>query len=150
VQPFADGGHALRLDGVHIGELKGRGGFIVACPSRTVDAYAWLRAPKDVGIAEAPEWLRALVDEVRATPDPRVDRGPLTSSHAVALAAGLYRVVANASVGERNDILFWASCRAADHGLEPTAVTDILVVAAREAGLPEVEARRTIASGFQR
>lgn len=57
------------------------------------------------------------------------------------------RVVAEASEGERNRVLFWASCRAAEHGLEPSAVADILVLAAREAGLPEREARLTIASG---
>ena len=35
------GGGNLYLDGVHIGELKGSGGFIVAAPSRTTGSYGW-------------------------------------------------------------------------------------------------------------
>ena len=61
VQPFVDGGCALQLDDVRIGELKGRGGFIVACPSKTAGSYGWLRSPLDDGVAEAPPWLRSLV-----------------------------------------------------------------------------------------
>ena len=148
--PFVDGGRALRLDDVRIGELKGRGGFIVACPSRTKGSYAWRRSPLDDGVAQAPAWLRSLVaDRPMPEPDARAAQH-LTPSRAVALAAGLYRVVAEASEGERNDILFWASCRAAEHGLERTVVADILLTAARQAGLPEREARATIASGLAR
>ena len=150
VASFVEGGRALRLDGVRIGELKGRGGFIVACPSRTSGTYGWLRSPADVGVAEAPDWLRSLARDGSPAPAPSIDTDALTPSRAVALAAGLYRVVAEAAAGERNDVLFWASCRAAEHGLEQAAVTDILLSAARLAGLPEREARATIRSGLAR
>jgi hypothetical protein len=145
--PHGLGTRRLVLYGVHIGELKGSGGVVVA-PSVTTGPYAWLRAPFDVPVAESPAWLRALVDMphhegVRPT-------GHLSPSRAVALVAGLYRVVAEASEGERNAMLFWAACRAADHGVDRKAAAEILLSAALKAGLPEREARATIASGFAR
>lgn len=149
VQPFSVAGRVLRLDGVHIGELKAVGGFIVACPSRTSAVYNWLRSPHEAAVAEAPDWLRALA--VGATPRPAAvaSTGPISPSGAVALVAGLYRVVATASEGERNRILFWASCRIAEHGLDQAAAAEILLEAARQAGLPEREARATIVSGLR-
>jgi hypothetical protein len=76
--------------------------------------------------------------------------GTLSPSRAVALVAGLYHVVAEAREGERNALLFWASCRAAEHGVDRDAVVEILLSAALRTGLPESEARATIASGFRR
>jgi hypothetical protein len=150
VAPFSEGGHALHLGGVRIGELKARGGSIVACPSRTQWRYEWLQSPVDRGVARAPDWLRSLAGERSRQPSARAESRLLTPSRAVALASGLFRIVAEAHEGERNDILFWASCRAAEHGLERSAATDILLTAARQAGLLEREARATIASGFAR
>jgi hypothetical protein len=57
--------------------------------------------------------------------------------------------VLNAREGERNNILFWAACRAREEGGSDFA-QDMLLEAARRAGLPETEARRTINSGFNR
>jgi hypothetical protein len=56
--------------------------------------------------------------------------------------------VLNAREGERNNILFWASCRAHEEGGSNFAQT-MLLEAAKRAGLPEGEARRTISSGFK-
>jgi hypothetical protein len=147
VAPLGLGTRRLLLHGVHIGELKGSGGVLVP-PSVTKDAYAWLRTPSQVTVADAPPWLRELADGPRhEEPGPR---GPLSPSRAVALVAGLYRVVAEAAEGERNGLLFWAACRAAEHGVDRHAVGEILLSAALKAGLPEREARATIASGFAR
>ncbi len=142
-------GGVLRIDGVRIGELKGAGGFIVACPSRTDGPYGWHISPREATVAEAPEWLVDLA--VVRTLD-AADRYPsvLSPSRAVALAASLFRLVADAPEGERNRLLFWASCRAAEHRLDRVAVTDILLAAARAAGLSEREARATISSGLAR
>jgi len=52
------GGRDLRLDGVHVGELKSTGGLIVVCPSLTEGRYRWLRGPDEVALAPAPDWLR--------------------------------------------------------------------------------------------
>jgi len=68
----------------------------------------------------------------------------------MAMVTALYRLVATAPEGERNDLLFWASCRAAEHGVDRSAASQILLAAARQAGLPEGEARSTIASGWAR
>jgi len=145
--PLSLGTRNLILDGVHIGELKGSGGVVVP-PSVTTGGYAWLRQPWAVPIAAAPAWLRALVPDTEPARSQLV--GPLSPSRAVALAHGLFRVIAEASDGQRNSMLFWASCRAAEHGLERTAAEEILLAAALRAGLPEREARSTIASGFDR
>ncbi len=142
-------GHVLRIGGVRVGELKGAGGFIVASPSRTVGAYEWLTSPSDVPVAETPEWLVRLA----AAPPPRVTSHAdpsLSPSRAMAMVTALYRLVATAPEGERNDLLFWASCRAAEHGVDRSAASQILLAAARQAGLPEGEARSTIASGWAR
>lgn len=141
------GTRRLLLDGVHLGELKGSGGVLVP-PSVTTGPYAWLQSPADVPIAAAPPWLQTLAMGRR----PVEQRLParLSPSRAVALVAGLYRVVAQAPEGDRNGLLFWASCRVADHGVDPDAATEILLTAALQAGLSEREARATIASGLRR
>jgi len=148
--PSIEGGRDLRLEGVHVGELKARGGFVVACPSVTTSAYAWLVSPLDIAVAEPPGWLLGLATPNAATRSAGPDREALTPSRAVAIAHGLYRVVAEAREGERNSALFWAACRAAEHGLEPGAIAEILGAAAARVGLPEREARATIASGLLR
>lgn len=141
-------GRVLRLGSVHIGELKAQGGFIVACPSRTTGSYGWHRSPDEVTVADAPDWLRGLAVEPRSRVS--ANATPLGPSRAVALVAGLYRVVAGAPEGERNAILFWASCRVAEHGVDTDAAGDVLLAAAITAGLSEREARHTIASGLRR
>jgi hypothetical protein len=152
----ATAGHDLRLEGVHVGELKAAGGFIVACPSVTTGAYSWLRSPIDVEMSEGREWLWDLATQsapayaASCGRTIRIGERPMTPSRAVAMARGLYGVVAEATEGDRNKLLFWAACRAAEHNLEPSAITEILLDAATRAGLSEREARATIASGLAR
>jgi len=66
---------------------------------------------------------------------------------------GLVRSVANATEGQRNSVLFWASCRAGaavrDGKAAEVFVIDVLVEAAKHAGLPEREAQRTVQSGMR-
>ena len=69
---------------------------------------------------------------------------------------GLVRVVLNGTPGvDRNDRLYWASCRAAEMVLageiDQAAAERLLVDAAIRAGLHggEPEARRTVASGLR-
>jgi hypothetical protein len=91
--------------------------------------------------------MRAMVQEARPIATGAVGR--LTPSRAVALMAGLYRVVAEAREGERNGLLYWATRRVAEHGIDRDAAVSILLSAALSAGLPEREARATIASGLR-
>lgn len=148
VTPLGRGTQRLELDGVHIGEWKGSGG-VVAPPSITEAGYAWLRSPLERPLPDAPDWLCGLIVTSRG-PSATTQVTTLTPSRAIALAHGLYDVVSRAQEGERNRLLFWASCRAAEHGLDPSAITEILESAAVKAGLSEREARATIASGLGR
>jgi hypothetical protein len=140
------GTRRLVLHGMHIGELKGSGGVVVP-PSVTTGRYEWLRDPSVVMLDAAPRWMRAMVTEARPMGSAPVGR--LTPSRAVALMAGLYRVVSEAREGERNGMLYWATRRVAEHGIDRDAAIDILLAAALTAGLAEREARATIASGLR-
>jgi hypothetical protein len=59
--------------------------------------------------------------------------------------AGLLRTVAEAQEGRRNDVLYWAACRAVEDGLIDQ-IEDELIGAAVSAGETETKARRTVAS----
>jgi len=146
IAPLGLGTRRLVLRGTHIGELKGSGGVLVP-PSLTVGPYEWLRDPSTVSIAGAPHWMRAMVQEARPMGGGPIGR--LTPSRAVALMAGLYRVVAEAREGERNGLLYWATRRVAEHGIDRDAAASILLTAGLDAGLAEREARATIASGLR-
>jgi hypothetical protein len=112
-------------------------GYMIMPPSihpATGEPYRW----EDHPVASLPYRLRELL---RPAPQPvRTYRGGSSKA-----SAGLVRTVANAAVGQRNRILFWASCRAAEKGLIDQ-IEDELVVAALTNGLTEAAARRTVAS----
>lgn len=146
VAPLGLGTRRLVLDGLHIGELKGSGGVVVP-PSLATGRYEWLRDPSTVALAPAARWMQAMVQEVR--PMSSEPAGRMTSSRAVALMAGLYRVVSGAREGQRKGLLYWATRRVAEHGIDRDAASDILLAAALSAGLAESEARATIGSGLR-
>ncbi|RST22702.1 DNA primase, partial [Streptomyces sp. WAC04770] len=58
---------------------------------------------------------------------------------------GLIHFVLAAHEGQRNTRLFWAACRAYEHGFGD-AIADALTTAAIRTGLTEQEARAAIAS----
>jgi hypothetical protein len=67
--------------------------------------------------------------------------------------ARLVRLVAGAREGERNDLTYWAACRAGEMvasgllGAETAAA--VIAEAATRAGLPRAEAERTACSGIR-
>ena len=67
---------------------------------------------------------------------------------------GALRLVAAAPTGQRNGILFWASCRLGERvhagQIAAGAAEALLVAAATTAGLAEHEARATARSGLRR
>jgi hypothetical protein len=117
-------------------DLKVRG-YCIVPPSihpATGLPYRWDDRPA----VSLPHRLRELL---RPTPPPvQTYRSSTTGS-----SAGLTRTVAGASESQRNKVLFWASCRAVENGLI-NRIADELVAAAVSNGLPELEARRTVAS----
>ena len=138
-------GRVLRLDGVHIGELKAAGGFIVACPSRTTGSYSWMRSPEEVAVADAPEWLCDLASHDVARPRP-ASAALIGPSPGERRLAGLARAVLQAPEGNRNGLLYWAMRRAIEDGIPASIAGSVLTRMAAGAGLGEREIRATIHS----
>lgn len=148
-----DEGHVLRLGDVRTGELKAKGDFMVACPSRTEGPYTWLRSPEEVAVAAAPHWLGSLIVEpppARRRRRHRSARPGRSRSRRASTASWPARPKWSATEVERDRLLFWASCRVAEHGPHLDAASEIPLAAAVRAGLLEREARTTIASGLRR
>ncbi|MFJ7196009.1 MULTISPECIES: bifunctional DNA primase/polymerase [unclassified Streptomyces] len=118
-------------------DIRGTGGYLVGPGS--VTAHGRYRvAPGTAHLPPAPcprALLRLLLPPARRpVRTGRPDRG-----------RGLVRFVLAAHEGERNARLFWAACRAYEHGYGD-ALADALAHAAVRTGLTEHEARATIAS----
>jgi hypothetical protein len=142
--PFTNAGGALRDYKI---DVRGRGGYVVGPGSKhaTGRTYRILTATK---IAPAPEWVANLLHP----PSPAPRRVPTEPAFAGSkqVLAGLLRVVLNAPDGRRNTTLNWAAYRmfekVRDGHVAESSADGMLLDAATTVGLPEGEARRTIAS----
>jgi Bifunctional DNA primase/polymerase, N-terminal len=92
-----------------------------------------------------PRWLVALLNP----PKPPAPRRDAPRGNDDAALDALTRTVREAAEGERNGKLFWAANRMRERGASRSAVETTLLGAAREAGLSDIEARRTIASAWR-
>jgi hypothetical protein len=124
-------------------DTRASGGYVIWWPAAGVPVISG--AP----LAPWPGWLLA-----EFHPKPRLVRtAPITALPGDGWLRGLVRLVANASEGQRNRVLFWASCRAGeavrDGKTGADFVADVLIEAAARAGLPQLEARRTVQSGMR-
>lgn len=126
-------------------DVRGAGGYLVGPGSVSArGAYRLASGTEDLAPAPCPRaLLRLLTPPVRAhhtddvrggTPVPPPQQG-----------YGLVQFVLAAHEGQRNTRLFWAACRAYEHGFG-AELADSLVEAAVRTGLSEHEARQTIAS----
>lgn len=143
-----DGTRYLYLDGTHIGELKSRGGFIVAAPSETEAQYVWVNLPERLAVPEAPGWLLALLErpeKLRKTLPTR----PTSPDDVVAVLGRLAGSVTHAGEGRRNNYLYWAVRRAIEEGVPAPEAVRVLHAAGIEAGLTEHETTRTIESAME-
>ena len=126
-------------------DTRGAGGYIIWWPA------AGFPVLSDAALAPWPEWLLA---ELRRKPQSAKATSTTADVSGDGWLRGLVRSVANATEGQRNSVLFWASCRAGaavrDGKVAEAFVIDVLVEAATHAGLPEREAARTTRSGMQR
>ena len=125
----------------HFLDLKARGGYVLAPPSQVAGrGYAWLdrRAQGRPVDAARLAWLL----------DPPAQPDPPRRSRGLAGMGALARWVARQPEGNRNRALYWAACRAVEAGAD--GELDALVAAACHAGLPEREARATVASARRR
>lgn len=133
-------------------DTRGRGGYVVVPPSIHPDGtvYSWSGA--DV-CAAAPAWLTQLLlrpEPRRSTPATRpknLDR------YAAAAVEDAEQIVRTAPEGTRNDTLnreaFGIGRLVAAGAIPEGNAEELLVTAACDAGLPEAEARRTVAGAFR-
>jgi hypothetical protein len=114
-------------------------GYCIMPPSihpATGQPYTW--QDEDAPAATMPAKLAELL-----RPPPR---RPIVRSIGNASAIGLLRAVVSAPEGNRNKVLYWASCRATESGILNDQVEALLINAAVTAGETETKARRTVAS----
>jgi hypothetical protein len=130
-------------------DIRSQGGYVIGAGS-AVDGK-----PYEVLDAESPsplpEWIHRLL---MRRPEPRVSPPGQSPAPAVfGRFGGLVYSVETAPEGQRNNILYWASCRAAEMvsagELGADGATAFLVSAAVAAGLPERDARKTVASAMR-
>ncbi|MEW9509221.1 bifunctional DNA primase/polymerase [Streptomyces bacillaris] len=122
-------------------DVRGSGGYLVG-PGSVTTHGRYLLAPGTARLTPAP-CPRALL---RLLTPPRRAPGTLTSETPPGRRGeGLIHFVLAAHEGRRNTRLFWAACRAYEHGFGD-ALADALAAAAIRTGLTEQEARAAIAS----
>jgi hypothetical protein len=137
-------------DGV---DVRSDGGYVAAAPSVTAaGSYEWLVHPR-TPLSPWPDWLVPTRPEP-AKPIPSRRLTTVGGTDVDRALAGLVRTVAEAPQGTRNERLFWATCRLAEHAAAGWLPLDVgaaaLLDAADRAGLPTREADRTMRSALRR
>lgn len=113
---------------------------------------AWLVRPDDPSVrARLPGDLARLLRVPWPVPDDDAagvlaPLAPVTSARSAGRFEGRLRRLGEATEGERNSLLFWCAKLAGAEDAGPEADAAMLAVA-RELGLPDSEARATVASG---
>ena len=150
--PLGNGRGRLAGHGIDIrGGGAGNGGYLVGPGSVHETGVVYTPVDSSAPIRPVPDWLAEVLTPLPAPEPPRGRARPASTFSAL---RGLVRVVLEATPErDRNSRLYWSACRAGElvsEGRvdEPTA-TEVLVDAATRTGLPEVEARRTVASGMR-
>lgn len=163
---FAPTGLGSRTGFVPGADWRGRGGSIVAPPSRhhTGRRYTFTQPWTEPSLPDCPPALRALLVPPTPTPTvPAADVGDLDRYTRAALDGEISRILdaprpvvrhgQRIAAGGRNTALNLAAFRlgqlAAAGGLDAATVWPRLAAAASAVGLPAEEARRTIASGWR-
>ncbi|MFD3525043.1 bifunctional DNA primase/polymerase [Streptomyces sp. NPDC058653] len=123
-------------------DVRGAGGYLVG-PGSVSARGAYRLAPGSAGLTPAP-CPRALL-RLLTPPERARHSGPGGRRGRPARGHGLVQFVLAAHAGQRNTRLFWAACRAYEHGFGDE-LAESLVDAAVRTGLTEHEARATIAS----
>ncbi|HEY3288528.1 MAG TPA: bifunctional DNA primase/polymerase [Anaerolineae bacterium] len=123
------------------GDLRGRGGQVVAPPSVHLNGYVYdVRDASDIAVTT----LRGLRLSFYVRPV------ELTQAAYQRLQMGdssaLVNTLAAATIGDRNNTLLWCACRLFDQGLNRAQVEVTLLPAALQIGLERREFRTTIAN----
>jgi Bifunctional DNA primase/polymerase, N-terminal len=121
-------------------DVRADGGYVIWWPA------VGLPVPSEIPVARWPRWL---LQQFSSSPRGVSSRIRVPDDHAL---AHLIRVVASAREGERNNLTFWAACRAGEMvrsgllGAEDAAA--LIGEAATRAGLSRPEAERTAWGGI--
>jgi hypothetical protein len=122
-------------------DVRAEGGYIIWWPC------VGLPVTSEMPVPPWPNWLRHQVSHSRREVTSRVT---VPDSHAL---TRLVRLIAGAREGERNNLTYWAACRAgemvASGLLDPDAAAAVIAQAATRAGLPRGEAERVAWSGIK-
>lgn len=124
-------------------DVRAAGGYVVGAGSTVAgNPYTVLDAEEP---APLPVWLGRLAS-------PAQPQASATAPVPTRLG-GLLRAVESAAEGARNSTLHWAACRAGEMAavgeLDAASAATVFLAAAASVGLPDWEARRTIASGLR-
>ena len=150
--PLGNGRGQLAGHGIDIrGGGAGNGGYLVGPGSVHQSGVIYTPVDSAAPILPVPSWLSEVL---RPAPQPDPAPGSRRPVSTFGALRGLVRVVLEATPEcDRNHRLFWSSCRAAElvsaGRVDEATATGLLVDAATRTGLPEAEARRTIASGLR-
>jgi len=131
-------------------DVRGAGGFVVAPASVHQSGIVYTPVDPAVAVAPTPDWLASVLHSPRLTPQPGTVRGAGSVNGRL---RGVVAAVLDAREGTRNDVLFWATKRAAemvDAGqLDQVDAAGILTRAGEAAGLGPAEVAATVASGLR-
>lgn len=130
---------------------QGDGGYVLG-PGSVLDGRTYEIAD-DQDPAPLPGWIADLLDPPQRPELPSARPEVRPGDHIAARLDGLIATVLDAHQGERNTVLHWAACRAAEMvsagQLTQDQIHDSLGRAAACAGLDDGEASRTIASALR-
>ncbi|MCU1670514.1 MAG: hypothetical protein JWP40_3441 [Blastococcus sp.] len=150
-------GREIRNSASKIGpmiDVRAAGGYVVAAGSVTsVGVYEVLIDSDPVPL---PEWLADLADPPDSVRSPSTHATPRIGGQGSPHGrfVGLLDTLLNAPVGQRNNVLHWAACRARDMvregQVEQHAAYAALTGAAESIGLGEQESQATLNSAFGR
>jgi hypothetical protein len=148
-EPLGNGRGDLRGRGI---DIRGAGGFVVAPGSIHESGVVYTPDDSAAPVAAAPSWLVAALRAVPSEPASRPAQ-PRREGLAYGRLRGVVAAVLDAKQGERNCVLYWASCRLAemvsDGHLDQGQAADILTRAGEAAGLGPGEVAATVASGLR-
>jgi Bifunctional DNA primase/polymerase, N-terminal len=150
--PIGNGRGRLAGHGIDVrGGGAGLGGYVVGPASVHQTGVVYTPVDSAMPIQPLPGWL---AEVLRPAQPPEPARNTSHPASTFAALRGLVRVVLDATPErDRNTRLFWSACRAGElvsaGRVDEATATSVLVDAATRTGLPEAEARRTIASGLR-
>jgi hypothetical protein len=122
-------------------DVRATGGYVIWWPA------AGLPMPSELPMTTWPDWLL-----VQLSSPPRAATARVIVPDDL-MFMRLVQVISMARSGERNNLTYWAACRAgemvASGLLRADAAAAVIVEAATRAGLPRSEAERTVWSGIR-